>query len=289
MRWGDEEFCKLYRRLPSRVKALPWEARALWLALWHAVDRAGVLTLDDDAATCVAAELGWPIGIVRRTLPELVAIEQVRIAPGMLWMPDFFPAQQARQSDAARKRSERARAATGIGPCETPKDGPQNATPGAPYSPPRRAKLGASGRGHEVAPAVRPTASPDAPPPDVTKRDCSSVHAYPRDGLSPLEQMESRDPEVGETGAVLWVLTRLRAEGSDFACSVDERLAKGWLPTTPQLATLRKIGARWAAAAAASDSRTASARVAKGGRQAPAPAGQEAWTPVAMEASDHVG
>lgn len=110
MRWEDERYVRLYTRDTPEWTLLSWEARALFALLLRAVDRAGLLVLGRAGLRGVATLLRMPIEVVERAIPELIDDGCVDLDGDRLIVRNFIEAQEAAQSDAARKRTERERA-----------------------------------------------------------------------------------------------------------------------------------------------------------------------------------
>lgn len=111
MDWENERWIKVYTRDTVTWKLLSWEAQGLFLCLLRRVDRAGVLDLSGrDAPKALAALLDWPVEVVDRALPELADSGTIEyINQGQLVVPNFIEAQEAKPTDAQRKRESRAR------------------------------------------------------------------------------------------------------------------------------------------------------------------------------------
>ncbi|MBJ6762782.1 hypothetical protein JGU66_18620 [Myxococcaceae bacterium JPH2] len=112
MRWEDEHFVKIYTRDTVNWLALSYDARCLFLQLVRKVDRAGILTLGRHGRRAVAVLLGamdlWP----SRLEPALRELEEdgcLQVEGDRLVIPNFSAAQQARQTDRARKAEQRER------------------------------------------------------------------------------------------------------------------------------------------------------------------------------------
>lgn len=113
MRWEDERYVRMYTRDTVSWIKLPWNARTLMWALLRAVDRAGILDMKDGSASdteALAALLRCPVEVVAEGLPRLVESGSVSLAGTRLVLPNFIEAQEAPQSDAARKKTSRERA-----------------------------------------------------------------------------------------------------------------------------------------------------------------------------------
>ncbi len=112
MRWEDERYVRLYTRDTPEFKALSWQARGLFALIMRKVDRAGILAVGRLGLKGVAVAVDAPWVEVERPLRELledgcVAFDEPNTN---VVLPNFLPAQEALQSDAARKRASRERA-----------------------------------------------------------------------------------------------------------------------------------------------------------------------------------
>jgi hypothetical protein len=109
MRWEDERYVRLYTRNTPEWLALSWKARGLFALVLREVDRAGLLPLGKLGLKGVAVAIGAPWTEVEGPLAELLEDGCVRlVAEGQtLWIPNYTPAQEANQTDAARKRKSR--------------------------------------------------------------------------------------------------------------------------------------------------------------------------------------
>lgn len=117
MNYADENYVRLYTRDTPTWVLLGWQGQTVLMHLMRRVSRAGVLDfykLSPDRA--VAAITGLPLEVVRPGLEVLLELEVAVVRGERIVLPNFIPAQETRQSDAARKRqsreSERARALT---------------------------------------------------------------------------------------------------------------------------------------------------------------------------------
>lgn len=135
LRWDDEPWVKQFQNSSVEWKALPLQVRALGQLLWGEVDRAGILPLGRlEAARAVAVRLGdagaadW----IRPQLAQLVDAGWCTITDGVLAIPHFLAAQEARQSDKARaKRHRDLQRAMGkpVGPRNAPQEPPAAGAP----------------------------------------------------------------------------------------------------------------------------------------------------------------
>ena len=112
MRWEEERYVRVYTRDTPEWCLLSWEARALFLMLLRAVDRAGILPLGKSGTRSLAAMLRVPLEVVARAFPELVADGCCRMTPDGLSVvvPNYIQAQEAHASDRARAKAARERA-----------------------------------------------------------------------------------------------------------------------------------------------------------------------------------
>jgi hypothetical protein len=109
MRWEDERYVRLYTRDSADWMALPWEARAVFYELLRKVDRAGILPVGKSGLRGVAGIFHMPVDVVESGVAALAADGCVQRSPEAITIPNFLAAQESRQTDAARKRSQRER------------------------------------------------------------------------------------------------------------------------------------------------------------------------------------
>lgn len=112
MRWDDERYVRVYTRDTPEWCLLSWQARALFLFLLRAADRAGIVPVGRSGTKAVAALLRVPLEMVDEALPELLNDGCVLWTPdnAKLLIPNYIVAQESPQNDASRKRTERERA-----------------------------------------------------------------------------------------------------------------------------------------------------------------------------------
>jgi len=112
MRWEDEAYVRVYLRDTPEFCALSWEARSLFWELMRKVDRAGVILVGKAGIRGLAGLVRMPIEVVERALhgqDGLLADGCVVAIEGGFIIPNYIPAQTAKQSDKARKQEQRAR------------------------------------------------------------------------------------------------------------------------------------------------------------------------------------
>jgi hypothetical protein len=112
MRWEDERYVRFYTRNAPEWRALSWRARGLFGLIMREVDRAGILKVGRLGLKGVAIAVEAPWAEVEQPLSELIADGCVRFSDdgGSVFIPNFIEAQEAPQSDAARKRASREKA-----------------------------------------------------------------------------------------------------------------------------------------------------------------------------------
>lgn len=109
MNWSDERYVRVYCRSTPDLIGMGWEARALFWELLRHADRAGMIAVGKHGVRALAEMLHVPRDIVESGLAVLLEDGCVRGGPAGLIIPNFLAAQEAPQSDAARKRAERER------------------------------------------------------------------------------------------------------------------------------------------------------------------------------------
>jgi hypothetical protein len=109
MRWEDERWVKVYTRDTTDWLALSFDAQALFLLLLRKVDRIGSVALGKHGKRGVAVIVGHAQSWERLApaLEELLSDGCVSIAEGVLVIPNFCDAQEARTSDKARQAKSR--------------------------------------------------------------------------------------------------------------------------------------------------------------------------------------
>jgi|GEM_PF-6437798 len=107
MNWGDERYVRLYTRNTVEWNMWPWQSRALFPLLSRAVDRAGLLELGRHGAKGLAVTVALPVEVVEPGLAGLVEDGCVVVRGTILIIRNHIQAQEAKSSDAQRKRDER--------------------------------------------------------------------------------------------------------------------------------------------------------------------------------------
>lgn len=109
MRWEDERYVRIYTRDTPDWLAMQWQGRAVFYELSRKVDRAGFVPTGKSGNRGLAGCLHMPIDVVEVGIEELLTDGCVVRVDGGLLIRNFLEAQETRQSDAARKRSQRER------------------------------------------------------------------------------------------------------------------------------------------------------------------------------------
>ena len=107
MDWQNERYVRIYTRDTTAMLMMAWDELALFWALIRKVDRAGVLDLDGHGAGALVAHLRCPLEEAKRALKAWQEAGWVEVRGDLLLVPSHMPAQEARQSDAQRKRNSR--------------------------------------------------------------------------------------------------------------------------------------------------------------------------------------
>jgi hypothetical protein len=112
MNWSDEPFVKIYIRDTPEFLSLSWQARCLLHEIVRKVDRSGVLSVGKLGPTKgIAVAIRAPWQEIEAAVGELLESGRVVFdsTSGRIVVPCHIEAQEARQSDVARKRAERER------------------------------------------------------------------------------------------------------------------------------------------------------------------------------------
>lgn len=111
MLWPEERYVKLYTRDTTDWLLLSWKAQGLFCLLLRKVNKAGQLPLGKRGKQGVAAHIGggtaWPE--IELALNELLTDGCVSIDGELLIVPNYCAAQEAAQSPALRKKTQRER------------------------------------------------------------------------------------------------------------------------------------------------------------------------------------
>lgn len=112
MRFEDEQYVKVYRRDTATWKAMTWQARAIWPLILRKVDGAGLMdTSALGRVEAVAALIDMPLDVVEPGLASLAKLGCLQWLPGdVLLAPKFVEAQEARKTEALKKRDQREQA-----------------------------------------------------------------------------------------------------------------------------------------------------------------------------------
>lgn len=116
MRWDDERYVRIFTRDTADLLDMGWEARALLWELVRKADRAGIVQVGKSGVRGLARLTGIPEAVVVAALPVLLEDGCLELLPGGggYVLPNYIAAQETPQSDAARKRASRERAAAGL-------------------------------------------------------------------------------------------------------------------------------------------------------------------------------
>jgi hypothetical protein len=107
MRWEDERYIRFYTRDTADWLVMSWQARGLFGLIMRVVDRAGILRFGSKAGLRgIAPLLHAPWTEIEAPLQELIDDGCVvyNKTSGYILIKNFTAAQEAGQSDAARKR-----------------------------------------------------------------------------------------------------------------------------------------------------------------------------------------
>ncbi len=110
MRWEDERYVRLYTTDDGDWAFWPWQSRALFPLLMRRCNRVGVVKVGRHGARALAELVRLPVEVVEPGLVGLIDDGCVtEPAPGVLFVRNFLPAQEATQTDRARKSAQRER------------------------------------------------------------------------------------------------------------------------------------------------------------------------------------
>jgi len=174
MRFEDEQYVRNYKRETPEWTLLDWQPRVLHPYILKFMDRAGILELGKSGWKALASLCRLPLDLLETHMPALLEDGCLRLVPDgkggtLLFSPNYIEANEAKQSDAARKKAERERArdkarahALGLlGSSEPPRSAPASGEPGASET-----------GGNSDGPVTnRDTSSKDAPVPNGAHSD----------------------------------------------------------------------------------------------------------------------
>lgn len=107
MRWEDERYIRWYTRNTPQWRAMSWRARGLFGLIMREVDRAGILDLGTLGPKGVAVAVEAPWVEIQAPFAELLENGCCVLAGTNLLVPNFLAAQEANQTDRARKQKSR--------------------------------------------------------------------------------------------------------------------------------------------------------------------------------------
>lgn len=109
MHWEDERYVRIYTRDTPTWLMLPWQARATLPLILRKCDRAGVIELGTEGLEGLAVTIGLPFNLVSEGVTALAKKGSIKLTETAVVVPNFIEAQETPQSDAQRKRVERAK------------------------------------------------------------------------------------------------------------------------------------------------------------------------------------
>lgn len=111
MRWDDERYVRLYApRNDGDWDMWPWQARALFPLMLRKADRIGIVKCGKHGRRALAHMVGLPQEHVEVGLDALLEDGCVQEPqPGTLFIRNYLTAQEAAQTDRARKEAQRER------------------------------------------------------------------------------------------------------------------------------------------------------------------------------------
>lgn len=108
MRWEDESYVKLYRRDTADMLLWPWQSHAVWPNLLRKVDGSGLIdTGRRDEFGALSALLHLPREVVEAGIAGLIEDGCVERVDGGYLVRNFVEAQEAKKTDAQKKRDYR--------------------------------------------------------------------------------------------------------------------------------------------------------------------------------------
>lgn len=110
MRYEDEHYVKLYTRDTPTWKAMTWQAKCLFPLLMRKLDGAGLMECGELGRAAVALMVDLPDDLVSAGLASLERLGVLVWHGTTLEAPKFLEAQEARKSEALKKRDQRQKA-----------------------------------------------------------------------------------------------------------------------------------------------------------------------------------
>jgi hypothetical protein len=222
MRWEDERYVRVYTRDTAELLALTWEARALLWAVLRKCDRAGIIPVGKSGVRGLAGLVGMPPEVVERVLPELLADGCVRGAEASYIVPNFLAAQEAKTTDAQRKRDQRERDRAKV-------------LAEGPASPAAADKVAALERSHASGQLVTPRDERSRP--GVTRGHAESHAVTPNRAVPCLAVPKEETLSPAATGTD-WRLLK------SLWCEVGLGLLPKWVGTSPKRETAARARLR---------------------------------------------
>lgn len=110
MRWEDERYVRLYASDDGDWSIWPWQSRCVFPLLLRRCNRIGAVKVGKHGARALAALLRLPEDVTAAGLAGLIEDGCVtEPMPGVLFVRNYLKAQEAAQSDKARKAAQRDR------------------------------------------------------------------------------------------------------------------------------------------------------------------------------------
>lgn len=110
MNWSDEKYVKLYTRDTLTWRAWPWQARCVWPLITRKLDGAGLIeTGTMEPALAISMQIDVPVEVVRPGLAAIMESGTLEVVSGGLLAPKYVEAQEARKTEAQKKRDQRER------------------------------------------------------------------------------------------------------------------------------------------------------------------------------------
>ena len=110
MNWSDEHYVKLYTRDSLTWRSWHWEARTVFLHLVRKVDNSGFIeTGRMSIVDALVLQLELPKHVVEPGMTALIGSGTCEAVDGAVLLVKFNEAQEARKTDAQKKRDERSR------------------------------------------------------------------------------------------------------------------------------------------------------------------------------------